>query len=151
MRHLASGVAVVAARDESGLPYSMTVSSITSLTDRPPSLLVCLHESSNTHGVLQRVEYFSVNLLALDQREISECCAVPADVVQSFEVGRWRDQPDTQTPFLEDSLAVFFCRISKRIAYGAHTIVIGDIKAVQIAEQQREPLIFCRGDYRQLS
>ena len=41
MRFLASSVSVISAKDQSGKLYSMTASSVTSLTIDPPSVLVC--------------------------------------------------------------------------------------------------------------
>ncbi len=150
MRHLASGVAIVAAQDSSGQPTAMTVSSITSLTDSPPSLLVCIHEVAQTHSVLRQVTTFSANILAEAQQDVSRQCAMEPNMAKRFEVGHWRQHEQYQLPYLEDALSVFFCRISQRIDYGTHMIVIGDILAVNVSSDEQAPLVYCRGDYRKL-
>ncbi len=151
MRHLASGVAVVATRDQQGQRYAITVSSITSLTTNPPSLLICLNESSNTNTVLQKVDRFSVNLLSQNQQNVSQCCSMSADTEQRFEIGQWKQHAEDLLPYLEDSLSVFFCQINQRIVYGTHTIIIGDIRSINVDQSDQAPLVYCRGGYHQLS
>ena len=150
MRHLASGVAIVATRDSHGDPFAMTVSSITSLTDSPPSLLICLHEVAQTHAVLRQVDRFSANILTEAQQNVSQCCAAEPDMAQRFKVGNWAENLQLDLPYLQDSLSVFFCKVSQRIDYGSHMIVIGDIQAVEISAVDQAPLVYCRGQYRQL-
>lgn len=151
MRHLASGVAVVATRDDQGNSYAMTVSSITSLTANPASLLVCLNEDSNTHGVLQQVGQFSVSVLSQDQQDVSENCSITADTGDRFSVGDWAEYDDLNLPYLEGSLSVFFCQVNQKINYGTHSIIIGDIQSVKVDENDLPPLVYCRGAYRSLS
>lgn len=150
MRHLASGVAIVATRDNSDNPFAMTVSSITSLTDTPPSLLVCLHEAAQTHAVLREVDLFTVSILADHQQSVSECCSAESEMADRFKVGNWCRQNNTQLPYLEDALAVFFCRVSQRTTYGTHMIVVGDIQSVMLSTEDLAPLVYCRGEYRGL-
>ena len=151
MRHLASGVAIVATRDLAGNPFAMTVSSITSLTVSQPSLLICIHEVAQTHTVLRQVNSFSANILSATQQDVSQTCAIEPDMKQRFAVGDWQDHADHKLPYLNDALSVFFCRISQRIDYGTHMIVIGDIQSVQVADKQLAPLVYCRGDYCKLA
>ena len=150
MRHLASGVAVIATRDNQGQAFAMTVSSITSLTDSPPSLLICIHQVAQTHLVLREAKYFSASILAENHQDISQICAAEPDMKKRFQVGQWQDHDTLKIPYLTDALSVFFCRISQRIDYGTHMIVIGDIQSVDIAEHQQAPLVYCRGAYHTL-
>lgn len=151
MRHLASGVAIVATRDNDNNPFAMTVSSITSLTDTPPSLLICLHEVAQTYAVLRQVNSFSANILTQEQQDVSQCCAGEPQMARRFEVGNWGDHPELRLPYLKDSLSVFFCKVSQRIDYGTHMIVIGDIQSVQVAKAEQKPLVYCRGSYCRLA
>jgi flavin reductase (DIM6/NTAB) family NADH-FMN oxidoreductase RutF len=151
MRHLASGVAIVSTRSKTGDRYAMTVSSVTSLTDSPPSLLVCINQTAQTHKVLQDEDQFSVSILAHHQREISERCATAMEMAARFDIGQWRDHGDSQIPYLDDALSVFFCRAGERINYGSHMIVIGNIESVVLATVEVEPLVYCRGKYCSLT
>lgn len=147
MRHLASGVAVVATTDTDGQPNAMTVSSITSVTDTPPSLLVCIHKDAQTHDVLHRVDQFSVNILGHSQQNVSKICAEKCEMSERFKVGEWAANSESNIPYLQDALSVFFCRVSKRLEYGTHMILIGDIESVNVASDEEQPLIYLRGGY----
>jgi flavin reductase (DIM6/NTAB) family NADH-FMN oxidoreductase RutF len=151
MRHLASGVAIAATRDAEGMAHAMTVTSVTSLTDQPPSLLVCLHRNSSMFKALAGTEFFSINLLRQDQAEISERCAFTPEDEDRFCVGEWREHGEYHIPYLDDALTCFLCRVSQKIDYGTHSIVIGDIVAVLAPGDGAQPLIYCRGEYRGLA
>lgn len=151
MRHLASGVAVAAARGSDGIRHGMTVTSVTSVSDQPPSLLVCLHRESITFRSLDTTDFFSVSILKQAQEEISHRCAFTPDDEDRFSLGEWRDYGEQRIPYLHGALAVFLCRITRRIDYGTHCIIIGDIIDVIANGDNDQPLIYCRGEYKSLA
>lgn len=147
MRHLASGVAVVATRGADGVPRAMTVTSVTSVSDAPASLLVCLNRTSNTYQNLSDSGLFSVSVLQQDQQAVSERCSSAPESQDRFSVGNWQDFQEGATPYLPDSLVSFLCRVSRKIDYGTHCIVIGDIEAVKLGQNDAAPLVYFRGTY----
>ena len=58
MRFLASSVSIISTKDQSGNLYSMTASSVTSLTMDPPSILVCVNNGARIHDVLTKGENY---------------------------------------------------------------------------------------------
>lgn len=150
MRHLASGVAIAATRGADGIPHAMTVTSITSVSDQPASLLVCLHRDSTTFKSLTSTDEFSISVLRRDQRDISDRCAFTPEDENRFIVGEWQDYGELRIPYLPAALACFVCRVTRKIDYGTHCIVVGDITDVLADRDQSEPLIYCRGDYQTL-
>src|SRR6202051_4588644 len=71
MRHLVGGVSVITVgrgRDISG----MTVTSVSSLSVDPPSLIVTVNRSWSAWPLLKRYGCFGANLLAADQLDIAE-------------------------------------------------------------------------------
>lgn len=151
MRHLASGVAIVATRDERSSRHGMTVTSVTSLTDQPPSLLVCLNKESETCRALQNVQYFSVNVLAQNQQQVSDNFAFGSEGEARFQYGVWRDHPRYAVPQLQQSLVCFLCCRDQRVEYGNHDIVVANIMEVNVMEEELPPLIYCRNRYQQLT
>ena len=68
MRHLTGGVSVITAgrgRDVSG----MTVTSVSSLSVDPPSLIVSINRTASSWPLIQRHGAFGVNILTADQVE----------------------------------------------------------------------------------
>lgn len=145
MRRLASGVCVIAARID-GEGFAMTASSVTSVSDNPPSLLVCINklvsqqEYFATHG-----SKFSVNILGAEHEAISNLCAGREPGRDRFTLGEWRK--DKTSPYLADAQAVFFCETDMLISYGTHQIVIAHIKRVQIGDVAFAPLLYADGSY----
>ena len=149
MRHLASGVALMATRDARGEAQGMTVTAVNSLSDQPPSLLVCLNRSTSSLRALKESKEFSINLLNANQRELSEKFAFSAEGESRFSFGQWLQHGDFSPPYLQDALVSFFCHVDRFIDYGSHCIVIGCIEEV-LAAEDREPLIYYDGGYRTL-
>src|ERR1700692_2357540 len=71
MRHLAGGVSVITVgrgRDITG----MTVTSVSSLSVDPPSLIVSINRASSSWPLLKHHGVFGVNILTADQLEVAE-------------------------------------------------------------------------------
>ena len=71
MRHQAGAVAIIAA-GHSGARGGLTATAFSSLSDSPPTLLVCVQRKSGTHGVIVAAKSFSVNILAREQQSLAE-------------------------------------------------------------------------------
>src|SRR2546429_7648509 len=71
MRSLAGGVSVITAGSGSEIS-GMTVTSVSSLSVDPPSLIVAINRASSSWPLLQRHRYFGVNFLNADQVDIAE-------------------------------------------------------------------------------
>src|SRR5690554_6237827 len=147
MRRLASGVSVLSARDEHGDRFAMTVSLVTSVSDTPPSLLVCVNKQVAVEGHVSTLgSHFAINILGQDQKDISNACAGMKGYQDRFAIGDWRQDED-KVPWLGDAQAVFFCASDKVVGYGTHHIVIGRILDVQVGPLALDPLIYLDGGY----
>ena len=150
MRYWATGVTVVTTKFQ-GIMHGMTVSSFTSVSLTPPLILVALERKSRTHQIVEKSGIFGVNILADDQREVSDRFA-----------GRHTEYTDrfknlgvftlaTGSPMLLAGLASFDCQVSANYPGGTHTIFIGQVVASQINHEQREPLVYFNRDYHRLA
>ena len=71
MRHLTGGVSVITAgrgKDITG----MTVTSVTSLSVDPPTLMVSINRDASSFPLIRRHGAFGVNILAADQLDVAE-------------------------------------------------------------------------------
>lgn len=150
MRRLAAGVCVLSTRTDSGELFAMTVSSVTSVSDNPASLLVCINKQVSQQGHLSTLgNQFAINILAQDQQDVSNICAGRDPLKDRFSVGTW-SQDKQGVPFLEDAQAVFFCRVDMASVYGTHHIVVGLIHDVLVGERVLDPLVYVDGRYARL-
>jgi flavin reductase (DIM6/NTAB) family NADH-FMN oxidoreductase RutF len=150
MRRLAAGVCVLSTRTDTGHPFAMTVSSVTSVSDNPASLLVCINKQVSQQEHLSTLgNQFAVNILSESQQAISDLCA-GRDVGDRFSQGDWLENPQG-IPYLADAQAVFFCKVDLASAYGTHHIVVGLMHEVLVSEAEPSPLIYVNGSYARLA
>jgi Flavin reductase like domain len=71
MRQLAGGVSVITAGQGDEIT-GMTVTSVSSLSADPPSLIVSVNRASSSWPLLQRHPFFGVNILSADQIDVAE-------------------------------------------------------------------------------
>lgn len=147
MRQWASGVAIISAKAPDGVPHAMTASSLTSVSDNPPSLLVCVNQSARMAAVLEANTSFCVNILTQSQQLISNACANPKQQDKRFEDESW---DLSATPRLASAAVSFECKVVNSVEQGTHNIVIGEITAVHMGEQNTQPLCYWNGAYTAL-
>ncbi len=148
MRRLAASVSVLSTVDSDGKPFAITVTSVSSLSLEPPSLLVCINQHSAIHAPLVAKSPFCINILNQSQQAVSECCSRPPESDTRFSIGDWQTRDDG-IPFLRDAQANIFCMHDSAICYASHTIFIGQVTAVS-TQGEVSPLIYLDGHYTTL-
>ena len=142
MASLASGVAVVTGVDPELGPCGMTVTSIASYSIHPPSVIVCVDESTRSYRGLTAGDHFAVNLLNQDQASVARLFA--SKVEDKFEQCDNVAGPHGLL-LIADSLATLICRRSFVAKHGDHAIVIGTVVDGTVADLQ--PLVYWRREF----
>ena len=70
MRKYAYSVSIVSNTSNKGINNAITISSFTSISVDPPSVLICINKSSSIHKTLIIDSLFCINLLNEKQKEI---------------------------------------------------------------------------------
>src|SRR5438552_4391491 len=124
----------------------MTCSSLTSVTVRPPTLLVCLRQGSVTLDACRQRRAFAVNLLHAAGRRAAEVFAsVP--VPQRFRQVEWC-RLGSGLPWLAgDALAVAECRLAGGFDVGDHAVLLGQVRRVVSAGAGRVPVLYGRRQF----
>src|SRR5580693_2659137 len=144
----ATGVTIITL-DLEGEVHGMTANAFASVSLDPPLVLVCVEQSARTHAHLHAKKRFGVNVLAENQRVISEYYARPVHVHEDAEEAVARFERTAQgTPILHGALAYLECRLQSAQEAGDHTIFIAEVEDVVV--RQGEPLLFFRGKYRKI-
>jgi flavin reductase (DIM6/NTAB) family NADH-FMN oxidoreductase RutF len=145
----ATGVTIITV-DLEGEVQGMTANAFSSVSLDPPLLLVCVDHSARTHAHLHAKKRFGVNILAEDQRVISDyyARAVHPHERAEEEAGARFDRTALGTPILHGALAYLECRLQSAQDAGDHTIFIAEVEDVVV--RQGEPLLFFRGKYRKI-
>lgn len=147
MRRLPSGVSVITTMAGAD-PTGMTATSVSSLSADPPSLLVCINQSSSMHSAMQDASHFAVNVLAQEHAEVAQRFADPAMREERFSGDQWVED-ESGVPYLGEAQASFVCRLVERVQFATHMICIGEVERVRCTETDN-PLIYFNGAYRNL-
>ena len=148
MSLLTSAVNVVTTMGDSGR-HGFTASAVCSVTDTPPTLLVCMNKSSRSYINFVENKVLCVNVLSADQAHLSNAFASSKfSSEQRFEHGEWT-QLETGSPVLQDALVSFDCEIGQIQEVGTHTILICPIVAIQ-QNQEDQALVYFNRAYHQV-
>jgi len=142
----ATGITVVTAMTEDGVPVGLTANSFTSVSLDPPLLLVCIANTAGTAPILKNTEYFAVNMLQTSQQPTSNRFAGRSE--DRFALTAW-NPGETGVPLIEGSLGSFECKSHSLHEGGDHFILIGEVLRAEY-EPRRDPLLYFRGKYRRL-
>lgn len=140
--NFATGVTIVTTLDAAGNPCGFTANSFTSVSIDPPLLLVSIAKSAYGCEVFTASAGFAVNILARDQRELSNRFAAAG--ADKFAGLGWQGKA-SGAPVVDGVVAWFDCEHHQQVDAGDHVILIG--KVLQYAYNTHTPLGFCRGAY----
>ena len=70
MRSLAGAVSIITSNHEGRL-FGMTATAVCSACADPPTVLVCVNQSTTTHEAIDKARVFCVNVLRHEDRELS--------------------------------------------------------------------------------
>jgi flavin reductase (DIM6/NTAB) family NADH-FMN oxidoreductase RutF len=127
MRHLTGGVCVITVGRGSDIT-GMTVTSVSSLSLDPPTLIVSINRQSSSWPLLTRYGCFGVNILTGDQLNIAETFTGKSGLkgAERFAGAKWTTGI-SGVPLLTGALAAIDCQVDDIIQRHSHAIVIGRV------------------------
>ena len=146
MRRLAGGVSVITAgrgKDISG----MTVTSLSSLSVDPPSLIVGVNRAASSWPLLKRYGFFGVNILNADQLDIAERFTGKdgSKGADRFTGAEWVTRV-SGVPLLVGALAAIECEVEEIVERHSHAIIIGRVLDLQLSTRTAA-LAYWQGQY----
>lgn len=138
----ATGVIIVTASYE-GSEHGMTANAFTSVSLKPPLVLICIDNDARMSRVLERGMDFGISVLAEDQQALSRHFA-----------GRPQDGAVVQfawhrgVPVIDGAVARFVCKLMDSRVVGDHTIHIAEVEYFE--RMLKSPLLFSCGAYASL-
>ena len=151
MSLLTTAVHVIATQRDSGC-HGFTASAVCSVTDTPPTLLVCMNQAARSHAHFVDNKILSVNVLGAQHEQLSNAFASKLSSEERFAQGSWTTLA-TGAPILEDALVSFDCEIEDIQQVGTHSIFMCRVVAINQSEQQSEQqdsLVYFNRSYHQV-
>lgn len=146
MRHLAGGVSVITAGCGNDIT-GMTVTSVSSLSIDPPTLIVSINRDSSSWPLLKRSGFFGVNILTADQLDVAERFSGKGGLkgADRFIGAQW-SAGMSGVPLLADALAAIDCAVEDIVERHSHAIVIGRVLDMQLSSRTAA-LAYWQGQY----
>jgi flavin reductase (DIM6/NTAB) family NADH-FMN oxidoreductase RutF len=146
MRHLAGGVSVITVgrgKDITG----MTVTSVSSLSVDPPTLIVSINRDSSSWPLLRRHGFFGVSILTADQIDVADRFTGKGGLkgAARFAGAQWFTRA-SGVPLLVGALAAIDCEVEDIVERHSHAIVIGRVLDIQ-ASTRTAALAYWQGQY----
>ena len=110
-----------------------TATAVCSVSDAPPTLLVCLNRRSQTNPAVVENGVFCINTLGAAGAEIADVFAGRTGVTGSdrFASGEWTTL-STGSPVLASAVVAFDCRIVEVRSVGSHNVFFGAVETVRL-------------------
>ncbi|WP_408903834.1 flavin reductase [Rhodopila sp.] len=150
MAHLGAAVNVITTDGPAG-KAGFTASAVTSVTDSPPTLLVCANRTNDSYPAMKANGVLCVNTLRQSQQDLSPVFAGMTEhtMDQRFSGYTWH-QLETGAPALDQAEVVFDCRITQVVECGTHDVFFCTVEAVRTSEEY-EGLIYYGRDYHKVA
>ncbi|MEG1209507.1 MAG: flavin reductase [Leclercia sp.] len=143
MAQLGSAVSVITTDGPAG-KFGFTASAVCSVTDSPPTLLVCMNRNSFANEHFKVNGALCVNVLSSDHQGLSGVFAnANLRSEERFGYDNWQVMA-SGAPVLTSSVASFDCVIDTCHEVGSHTVFYCQVQAVRISEAPRGLVYFNR-------
>lgn len=143
MSGLAAAVNIVTT-DGPGGRAGFTATAVCSVSDQPPTLLVCLNRSASAFPAFAVNDALCVNTLTAEQMTLSNLFGGKTEMAERFAAASWQTG-DSGAPILDKALVSFDCRIVKRVSLGTHDTLFCEVLSVSTPSSQEGLVYFDRG------
>ena len=148
MSRLGAAVHVVTTAGHAG-QAGFTATAVTSVSDNPAMLLVCLNRTSLSTPVLQANGVFCVNTLRAGEEAIADAFAGrTGSRAERFSAGEWTTL-STGSPVLASAVVAFDCRVVEVKAMASHNVIFGEVVAVRLGPAAAA-LVYHERSYKQV-
>ncbi|HVW69010.1 MAG TPA: flavin reductase family protein [Steroidobacteraceae bacterium] len=148
MRLHIGGISVVTVTATDGECCGITATAFCSLSDAPPTLIVCVNRNARLANMLQAGKPFAVNLPNANQQEIARVFGGMTSIRgrARFGCGSWH-RGDNGAPILRHARASFECIASELVTHTTHVIVIGTVTHLRVGARANGALAYVDGRF----
>lgn len=144
MSRLGSAVSVVTTLF-AGKRHGFTASAVCSVSDTPPTLLVCINRASSCFAAFENARHFCVNTLMPGQEDLSNLFGGKTPADDRFALGEWKEGL-SGAPILADASVSFECELTNAVDEATHRILFGRVIGIRQNEEQAT-LLYCMRRY----
>ena len=141
LSRVASSVSVVTTAGAHGIA-GFTCSAVCSVTDEPPTIMVCVNRKSAANAVIKANGVLCVSSLGAEQVELSQMFAGVGRVPmhERFAGPHW-GVLTTGSPYCKTSRVALDCRVADIREVGTHSVIFAEVLSA-VHAGDGEPLIY---------
>lgn len=145
-----AGHVQVVTTEHDGVKRGVTVTAACSVSDDPPSLLVCLNRSNPNNEIFLKSGVFALNALASHHQSLAAGFAGMGGLTgeDRFAGADWQTLV-TGAPVLSDAMVAFDCRVTDVKPVASHLILFGEVVDMRLGPPS-PPLIYLDRGFRTL-
>jgi flavin reductase len=110
-----------------------TASAVCSVTDSPPTLLVCLNRAASVYDMFLRNKVLCVNTLGPSSEELSRIFGGKTPMTERFKAADWRAGL-SGAPVLNGAAVAFDCQVVQISNVGTHDVFYCEVLAIDCNE-----------------
>ncbi|MHC5652944.1 flavin reductase family protein [Stappia sp.] len=135
MSRLGSAVHIATTDGASGR-CGTTVSAVTSVSDSPPSILVCVNRQARINAAIKENGVFAINTLPAHAERLSDAFAGKGGLSfdERFALAEWMVLA-TGTPVLAAARVGLDCRVTEITEVGTHSVIFGEVVALSLGDR----------------
>ena len=127
-----------------------TASAVCSVTDGPPTMLVCMKRTVRSHDTFLANRALCVNVLSGSHQSLSGSFADSSvSMEERFRGPDWTSG-STGLPLLASAVVAFECQIADATEVGTHTVLFCTVAAAHFGEAAEDALLYCGRAYHRL-
>lgn len=128
--------------------HGITASAVCSVTDTPPTLLVCVNRSSSIHDMILANGVLCVNVLGHDHADLAMAFGRPGLTPEERFAGDGWQTLATGAPALRGATVSFDCRVSHATEAGTHSVILAEVVALDLTADSQSLVYFARHFHR---
>lgn len=128
---LLTGAVTLVTTDGASGRAGFTASAVCSVTDNPPTVLVCMRSAAPSNPIFRKNAVLCVNVLNAAQQELSASFANPKLTQEErFALANW-EHLNSGAPALEDALINLDCKVVDTHVIGTHDVCICSVQGIR--------------------
>lgn len=142
MSRLGAAVNVITTAGVAGTA-GFTASAVCSVTDEPPTLLVCLNRNASVYQAVKQNGVLCVNTLGAGHQHISDLFGGKTPMDERFAAAEWSTHT-TGAPVLQAAPVAFDCHVVSCTSVGTHDVLFCAVQEIILGEAEHGLMYFGR-------
>jgi flavin reductase len=138
------GAVNIVTTEVGNIKVGFTATAVCSVSDNPPTLLVCLNRGASVHKTFLESDSLVINTLDAGQDNLSNLFGGKAPMEERFANATWETLV-TGAPVLTNAAVSFDCKITELKSVATHDVIFCEVVGIKQKKQAGSLIYYQRG------